>query len=144
VSELLITVSTADIPVLHSAEVAHLYPQLMLLIFQEIATSHTPLPRKRGRVTLQGLYKVPLSSENPLQFLESSNAGAPRLTAIAAKSTQGPPHTNPSPTTLAPFGQGSPPLAFLISQPRASHTTLVVALFSRVVLHVPINIMILS
>jgi hypothetical protein len=38
----------------------------------------------------------------------------------------------------------SPPLAFLVSQPRASHTTLVVALFSRVVLHVLINIMFLS
>jgi hypothetical protein len=35
-------------------------------------------------------------------------------------------------------------LAFLISQQNASHTTLVVALFSWVVLHVPITIMILS
>jgi hypothetical protein len=49
-----------------------------------------------------------------------------------------------SSTALAPFVQGSPLLAFLISQPRVSHTTLVVALFSRVVLHVTINIMILS
>jgi hypothetical protein len=55
-------------------------------------------------VTLQGLYKVPLASENPLQFLGSSNAGIPRLTAIAAKSTQGPPYTDHSPTALAPFG----------------------------------------
>jgi hypothetical protein len=31
-------VSTADIPLLHSAEVAHLYPQVMLSICQEIAT----------------------------------------------------------------------------------------------------------
>jgi hypothetical protein len=30
------TVSTADIPVLHSAEVAHLYPQVMLPICQEV------------------------------------------------------------------------------------------------------------
>jgi hypothetical protein len=106
--------------------------------------SHTPLPRKRGRVTLRGLYKVPLASENPLQFLGSFNAGIPCLTAIAAKSTQGPPYTDHSPTALAPFGYGSHSLAFLIRQPRASHTTLVVALFSRVVLHVPINIMIIS
>jgi hypothetical protein len=84
-------VSTTDIPVLHSAEVAHLYPEVMLPICQGIVTSHTPLPRKRGKVTLRGLYKVPLASENPLQFLGSSNAGIPRLTAIAAKSTQGPP-----------------------------------------------------
>jgi hypothetical protein len=32
------TVSTADIPVLNSAEVAHLYPQVMLPIYQGIAT----------------------------------------------------------------------------------------------------------
>jgi hypothetical protein len=98
------TVSTASIPVLHSAEVAHLYPQVMLPICQRGHESHTPLPRKRGRVTLRGLYKVPLASENPLQFLGSSNAGIPRLTAITAKSTQGPPYTDHSPTALAPFG----------------------------------------
>jgi hypothetical protein len=97
------TVSTANIPVLHSAEVAHLYPQVMLLICQREGHSHTPLPRRRGRVTLQGLYKVPLASENPLQFLVSSNAGTPRLTAIATKSTQGPPYTDHSSTALAPF-----------------------------------------
>jgi hypothetical protein len=98
------TVSTASIAVLHSAEVAHHYPQFMLPIYQGIATSHTPLPRRRGRVTLRDHYKVPLASENPLQFLGSSNAGTPRMTAIAAKSTQGPPHTDHSPTALAPFG----------------------------------------
>jgi hypothetical protein len=32
VSELLMTVSTADIPVLYSVEVAHLYPQVVLPI----------------------------------------------------------------------------------------------------------------
>jgi hypothetical protein len=41
-SKPLMTVSTADIPVLHSVEVAHLYPQVMLPICQGIATSHTP------------------------------------------------------------------------------------------------------
>jgi hypothetical protein len=30
------TVSTASIPVLHSLEVAHLYPQVMLLIYQGV------------------------------------------------------------------------------------------------------------
>jgi hypothetical protein len=98
------TVSTDSIPVLHSAEVAHLYPQVMLPICQGIAISHTPLLRRRGRVRLRGLYKVPLASENPLQFLGSCNAGTPRLTAIAAKSTQGAPYTDHSPTALAPFG----------------------------------------
>jgi hypothetical protein len=62
---------------------------------------HTPLPRKRGRVPLRGIYKVPLASENLLQFLGSSNAGIPRLTAIAAKSAREPPYTDHSPTALA-------------------------------------------
>jgi hypothetical protein len=81
------TMSTTDILVLHSVELVHLYPQVMLPICQGIATSHTPLPRRRGMVTLRGLYKVPLALENPLLFLGSSNAGIPRLTTIAAKST---------------------------------------------------------
>jgi hypothetical protein len=98
------TVSTASIPVLHSAEVTHHYPQVMLPICQGTATSHTPLQRRQSRVTLRGLYKAPLASENPLQFLGSSNAGTPRLTAITTKSTQGPPYTEHSPTALAPFG----------------------------------------
>jgi hypothetical protein len=34
VSELLMTVSTTSIPVLHSVEVRHLYPQVMLPICQ--------------------------------------------------------------------------------------------------------------
>jgi hypothetical protein len=97
------TVSTADIPVLHSTEVAHLYTQVMLPICQGITTCHTPIPMKRGRVTLRGLYNVPLASENPLQFLGSSNGGITRLTAIVAKSTQGPPYIDHSPTALAPF-----------------------------------------
>jgi hypothetical protein len=101
---MLMTAITASIPVLHSAEVVYLYPQVMLPIYQGIVTSHRPLPRKRDRVTLRGLYKVPLASENPLKFLGSSNVGTPRLTTIAAKSTQGPPYTDHSPTSLAPFG----------------------------------------
>jgi hypothetical protein len=46
------TVSTVNIAVLHYAEVAHLYPQVMLPICKWIVTSHTPLPRERGSVTL--------------------------------------------------------------------------------------------
>jgi hypothetical protein len=127
------TVSMTDIPVLHSAEVAHLYPQVVLPIFYGVDRT----PYTSSKETRQGTTMRPLqsstSSENSLQVLGSSNAGTPHLTTIAAKSTQGPPYTDHSPTALDPFGSGSPPLAFLISQPRASHTTLVVALFSRVV-----------
>jgi hypothetical protein len=95
------TVSTADIPVLHSAKVAHLYPQVVLPILQGV--DH--LPRKRGRVPLRGLYKVPLASENPLQFLGSPNTGIPRLSAIVAKLAREPPYTDRSPTPLPLSGK---------------------------------------
>jgi hypothetical protein len=98
------TVSTANIPVLHSTEGAHLYQQVVLPICHGVYQTHTPLPRKRGRVPLRGLYKVPLASKNPLQFLGSPNTGIPRLIAIAAKSAREPPYTDHSPTALAPFG----------------------------------------
>jgi hypothetical protein len=98
------TVSMASIPVLHSAEVTHFYPQVMLPICHGVVRAPYTLPRKQRRVTLRGLYKVPIASENPLQFIGSSNAGIPRLTAITAKSTRGPPYTDHSPSALAPFG----------------------------------------
>jgi hypothetical protein len=101
--------------------------------------SHTPLARKRGSVTLRGLYKVPLASENPLQFLGRAIVGIPRLTAIAAKSTREPPYM-PTPLLPLPLSGKVVSLAFLISQPRASHSTLVVARVSQVKLHVPIKI----
>jgi hypothetical protein len=63
------TVSTADIPVLHSAEVVLLYPQVVIPICHGVVRVHTPLPRRRGRVALQRIYKGPLASENPLGFL---------------------------------------------------------------------------
>jgi hypothetical protein len=63
------TVSMADIPVLHSVEVAHLYAQVVLPIYQLITTYCSSLPRRRGRVALRGLYKVPLALENPLRFM---------------------------------------------------------------------------
>jgi hypothetical protein len=97
-------VSTADIPVLHSAEVAHLYPQVMLPICHGVVRAPYTSTKEARQGTLRCLYKFPLALENPLQFIGSSNAGTPRLTAIAAKSTQGPPYTDHSPTALAPFG----------------------------------------
>jgi hypothetical protein len=44
-SEVLMTVSMASIPVLHSTEVAHLYPQVILPICQEMAN---PIHLYRG------------------------------------------------------------------------------------------------
>jgi hypothetical protein len=40
--------------------------------------SHTPLPRRRGRVPLRDLSKVPLVWENPLRFQEEESIEIPR------------------------------------------------------------------
>jgi hypothetical protein len=63
------TVSSASIPVLHYAEVVPCTHKSCYPSATGFYGPHTLLPRKRGRVTLRGLYKVPLASENPLQFL---------------------------------------------------------------------------
>jgi hypothetical protein len=59
------TMSLASILVLHSADVVP-YTHKSCYPSSRDRDSHTPLPRKRGRATLRGLYKVPLASENPL------------------------------------------------------------------------------
>jgi hypothetical protein len=98
------TVSMTSIPVLHSAEVAHFYPQVVLPICHGVdETPYTSTKEARQGTTTRSLQSS-TSLENPLQFIGSSSAGIPRLTAIAAKSTQGPPYTDHSPTALAPFG----------------------------------------
>jgi hypothetical protein len=85
------TVSSASIPVLHSTEVVPCTHKSCYPSVTGLYGPHTPLPRKRGRATLRGLYKVPLAFENPLQFMGRALARIPRLTAIAAKSTREPP-----------------------------------------------------
>jgi hypothetical protein len=53
-----------------------------------------------ARDPLRGLYKVPLASENLLQFMGRTIVGILRLTAVAAKSTREPPYM---PTPLLPL-----------------------------------------
>jgi hypothetical protein len=84
------TVSSTSIPVLHYAEVVPCTHKSKVTHLPRGHESHTPLPMKRGRVTLQGLYKVALASENSLQFMGRVLARIPRLTAIVAKSTREP------------------------------------------------------
>jgi hypothetical protein len=104
VSEPLMTVSTSSIPVLHSAEVTHLYPQVVLPICHEVDwTPYTSTKEARQGTTTRHLQSS-TSFRKPATVLGSSSAGIPRLTAIAAKSTQGPPYIDHSPTALAPFG----------------------------------------
>jgi hypothetical protein len=57
-SELLMTVSTASIPVLHSAEVAHLYPQVMLPICHRVVRA----PYTSTKEARQGNTTRPLQS----------------------------------------------------------------------------------
>jgi hypothetical protein len=59
------TVSTTDIPVLHSIEVAHLYPQVALPIYHEVVwTSYTFTKEARqGRTTRP--FQSPTSSRKP-------------------------------------------------------------------------------
>jgi hypothetical protein len=80
------TASMASIPVLHSAEVV---PYTHKSCYPSAKGSRLPYTSTKevGRATLRGLYKVPLASENPLQFMGRALARIPRLTAITAKST---------------------------------------------------------
>jgi hypothetical protein len=98
------TVSTTDIPVLHSVEVAHLYPQVMLPICHRVVWApYTSTKEARQGNTTRTLQRS-TSFRKPTTVLGSSNAGTPRLTAIAAKSTQEPPYTDHSPIAHVPFG----------------------------------------
>jgi hypothetical protein len=81
------TMSTADIPVLHSVEVAHLYPQVVLPICTGLIGPHTPLPRKRGMVAQQGLSKVPLVREFPPRFQDEGSIEIPRPNCHGSSST---------------------------------------------------------
>jgi hypothetical protein len=63
------TASTASIPVLHSVEVVPFTHKSCYPFATGLIGPHTPLPRKQGRVTLRGLYKVALAFENLVQFL---------------------------------------------------------------------------
>jgi hypothetical protein len=84
---------------------------------------------RQGNTT--GHLQSSTSFRKPTTVLESAMQGS----SVWPPSQQNQPENLPTPTTpllpfpLSPFGKGSPPLAFLISQPRASHTTLLVALF---------------
>jgi hypothetical protein len=93
------TASTASIPVLHSAEVVpcthkSCYP----------SAKGSRIPYTSTKEARQGNTTRPLQSstsfKKPATVSRKSNAGIPRLTAIAAKSTREPPYT---PTPLLPL-----------------------------------------
>ena len=90
-SETLLTVSMADIPVLHSIEIVQLYPQVVLPICHGIMN---PIRLYRDDdVALRGLSKVPLVRENLLQCQEEGSMGIPCLKSFTDSSTREPPYS---------------------------------------------------
>jgi hypothetical protein len=98
------TVSTTDIPVLHSAEVTHLYPQVVLPIYHGV--DQTPYTfTKEAR---QGTTTRPLQSSTSFRktatVSKEHSIEIPRLKSHRSKINREPPYTDHSPTALAHFG----------------------------------------
>jgi hypothetical protein len=87
------TMSTTDIPVLHSTEVAHLYPQVVLPICHGVdRTPYTSTEEARHGSTTRPS-KVPLVREYPLWFQDEGSIGIPRLDCHRSSSNREPPYT---------------------------------------------------
>ena len=99
VSESLMTVSTASIPVLHSTEVVPCTHKSCYPSAKGLWIPYTSTKEARQGNTTRPLQSS-ISFRKPLQFLGRAIARIPRLTAIAAKSTREPPYM---PTPLLPL-----------------------------------------
>jgi hypothetical protein len=79
------TVSTTDIPVLHSVEVAHLYPQVKLPICHGVVWA----PYTTNEDAMQGNSMMPLQSSTsfrkPATIYEESNIGITCLKSHLSK-----------------------------------------------------------
>jgi hypothetical protein len=97
------TVSTTDIPVLHSAEVAHLYPQVMLPICHEVVRA----PYTSTEEARQGNTTRPLQSSTsfrkPVIVSQESNIGIPCLKSHLSKMNPRTSLYRQLPYSLAPF-----------------------------------------
>jgi hypothetical protein len=99
------TVSTTNIPVLHcrgctsrpTSDGTHLPRGFK---------SHSSLSRRRGRVALRGLSKVPLEERNRYGFRAEGDIGISRPKSYTDTPTQGPPYTYTPPPPPAPFRIG--------------------------------------
>ena len=97
------TVSTASIPVLHSAEVVHLYPKVVLPICHRVdQTAYTSTEEARQGTTTRPLqsstsFRLPAIVYRKLQCRVLADRHRSKI-------KQGPPYTDHSPTALAPFG----------------------------------------
>jgi hypothetical protein len=98
------TVSMNDILVLHSTEVAHLYPQVVLPICHGVdQTPYTSAKEARQGTTTRPLQSS-TSFRKPATVSRNRSIGIPCLIAIATKSAREPPYTDYFPTALALFG----------------------------------------
>jgi hypothetical protein len=91
----------------------------------------------------RGLYKVLLDERTRYRFRAKGDIGIPRPKSFTDNLTRGPPYTCTPLPRMPLSGKDQVTLAFLINQPRASHSTLVQALLSQVKLHVLINTIII-
>jgi hypothetical protein len=98
------TMSTTSIPVLHSAEVAHLNPQVMLPICHRVVRA----PYTFTKEARQGNTTRPLQSSTSFRksatVYRKLQCRDPSPDHHHNKINQGPPYTDHSPTALAPFG----------------------------------------
>jgi hypothetical protein len=98
------TVSTTSIPVLHSTEVAHLYPQVMLPIYHGVVRG----PYTSTKEARQGNTMRPLQSSTsfrkPATVYRKLQCRDPLRDRHCSKINQGPPYTDHSLTALARFG----------------------------------------
>jgi hypothetical protein len=96
-------VSTTSIPVLHSAEVAHVYPQVVLPICHGVDR----IPYTSTKEARQGSTTRPLQSSTSFRKLATVSRKLqcknPSPDRHRSKSTQGPPYTDHSPTALSPI-----------------------------------------
>jgi hypothetical protein len=94
------TMSTVDIPVLHSAEVAHLYPQVMLLICHGVVRAPYTSTKEARQCNTTMPLQSSTSFRKPATVSEERNIGIRRLKS----------HLNKINTITSLYRQPLPPL----------------------------------
>jgi hypothetical protein len=98
------TVSMASIPVLHSTEVGHLYPQVMLPICHGVVRApYTSTKEARQSNTTRPLQSS-ASFRKPATVYRKLQCRDPSPDRHRSKINHGPPYTDNSRIALAPFG----------------------------------------
>jgi hypothetical protein len=96
------TVSMADIPVLHSVEVAHLYPRVVLPICHGVMNPYTSTEEARRGSNMRHLQSSS-SFRKPATNSEKGDIGIPRLKSHRSMIDPRTSLYHSSSTALAPF-----------------------------------------